>query len=301
MIPTPEQKRWLKDYLSQIMVYRETYEEVYDHMLLAIEHQPDEPWFETIIMNVIEQDFGGNNGLLELEESCKHAVEVNAWAQYRQDFNRCFTSPLALVTAIVFAGFYMQFPIVKTGGALILLFVFLLVLHPLLAAVRGFKSGYTYGSRKASVKDKIFRQITFSSIKMLWGVFLMLQVLDGITGYLYDFDVTIGRVVALAFIFFFSWPYFRVIVLRKKRRNESVRFNPEFPITPTLWRIFLVMFVIDLSAKYLFGTNQWATEKNVSISIVYAIGTGILILFIVHIFVVIRLYRREFKTNMITN
>ncbi len=129
MKPTSEQKQWLKDYLHKVMTYRETYEEVYDHMLLSIENHPAKEYFATVVVDIVENDFGGIDGLAELEENCRQAVEANTWAQYRLDFNRWFTSPLAIVTCMVFAFlFYMQFPIVKTGGALLLLFAFLIVL-----------------------------------------------------------------------------------------------------------------------------------------------------------------------------
>jgi hypothetical protein len=39
MKPTEQEKQWLKEYLYQALTYRETFDEVYDHILLALEHK----------------------------------------------------------------------------------------------------------------------------------------------------------------------------------------------------------------------------------------------------------------------
>ncbi|MFD2866016.1 hypothetical protein [Mucilaginibacter antarcticus] len=49
---TAAEKLWLKDYLYQIMEYRETYEEVYDHMVLAVAEAPEEKHFESVVAGI---------------------------------------------------------------------------------------------------------------------------------------------------------------------------------------------------------------------------------------------------------
>ena len=38
MKPSQQQQQWLKEYLYQVIKYRETYLEVYDHVLTALEN-----------------------------------------------------------------------------------------------------------------------------------------------------------------------------------------------------------------------------------------------------------------------
>jgi ABC-type lipoprotein release transport system permease subunit len=61
------------------------------------------------------------------------------------------------------------------------------------------------------------------------------------------------------------------------------------------------MLASDMIAKYIFKTEHWATEKLISINVIYGIATGVMVLMIINIFAVIKLYRSEFKTNMIAN
>ena len=69
MKPTNQQKQWLQNYLQSVLKYRETCIEVYDHLLAALEEKPETRFFETNVIEIIESDFGGNNGLLKLEEN----------------------------------------------------------------------------------------------------------------------------------------------------------------------------------------------------------------------------------------
>ena len=48
MTPTNQQQQWLKDYLRAVLTYRETYEEVYDHVLLALEDKSKDDFFEIL-------------------------------------------------------------------------------------------------------------------------------------------------------------------------------------------------------------------------------------------------------------
>jgi hypothetical protein len=300
MTPTPDQKQWLKDYLRKVMVYRETYEEVYDHMLLAIENHPEQQYFATTVLDILDKDFGGSNGLLALEENCRQAVEATAQAQFRDNFKHWFASPLVIVTAALFMGlFYLQLPNVETGGALFLFFLFLLVLPVILSAVRGFRLGYKYGEKKTSIKDEVFRRLAFTSDRILGKVLLTSIAVQLTTKYLFMLNDTVGMIVGLLLIFLFAWPAIRRFRLKHK-------YGADFKVVFFRWsliskRLFLGMLASDMIAKYIFKTEHWATEKLISINVIYGIATGVMVLMIINIFAVIKLYRSEFKTNMIAN
>lgn len=193
MKPTEQQKQWLQDYLDKVMEYRETYEEVYDHILLALEDKPEMEFFESNVSNIIEEDFGSNNGLLELENNCRHETETTAEAKYRDTFKRWFTSPQIIIVAALFMVlFYLQLPVVKTHGALLFLFVFLLVLPTIILSIRGFRLGLNYGNTKTSIKDEIFRKITFKSNLMLWNISILLKVSDLIARYVFNIKLPLS-------------------------------------------------------------------------------------------------------------
>lgn len=49
MRPSQQQKLWLQDYLRQVLTYRETYEEVYDHVLVALEDKPEQQFLKLLL------------------------------------------------------------------------------------------------------------------------------------------------------------------------------------------------------------------------------------------------------------
>lgn len=298
MTPSEQQKLWLKDYLYQTMQYRETYEEVYDHMLLAVENHPEQQYFATTVLELLEKDFGGNNGLLALEENCRQAVEVNAKAQFRNDFKRWFTTPMVIITAAMFMGlYYLQLPNVKTHGALLWLFAALLILPTIICSIRATKLGYKYGDNKASIKDDVFRRLAFTSGRALWKFIITSQFVQLITKFLFMLNDTMGMIIGSFLILLMILPAIKQFTIGQKYGEsfKPVTFRRGF----IYWRLFIVMFIVSLISKYIFATEHWPSEKSVSINIIYGIVTTVLVLMIINVFVVIKLYRSEFKTQMI--
>ena len=227
MTPTPEQKHWLKDYLYKTMQYRETYEEVYDHVLLALENHSGEKYFETAVLNILKNDFGGNNGLLELEENCRQSIEVTAEKQFRDNFKRWFLTPSVLFTGALFATLlYLQLSSFKTGVAFVLLFLILLIAPIIICSVRKARLGYKFGETKASIKDDIFRRLAFKSNRMLWefitisgGAQLVANFFLMLNNYLAMF---IGLFLALSLV----WPPVKGLLSQFKTGVGNVTIVP---------------------------------------------------------------------------
>ncbi|MCC8423938.1 hypothetical protein [Mucilaginibacter sp. UR6-11] len=289
------------------MMYRETYEEVYDHMLLAIENHPEQQYFATVVLDILEKDFGGNNGLLVLEENCRRAVEATAQARFRNNFKRWFVPPLVIVTAAMFIGlFYLQLPNVKTGGALLLLFVLLVILPTIICSVRAAQLGYKYGENKTSIKDEVFRRLAFTSDHVLLKFLVTSQIAQQATKYLFMLNDTIGMTVGILLTFLLVWFAIRRFKLNHKYGKDKTPQGDGLRRTPFLWnlismRLFIVLVASDLITRYGFKQEHWATEKFIPVNIIYGIATGVLVLMIINVFAVIELYRSEFKTNMIIN
>jgi hypothetical protein len=298
MKPTEQEKQWLKEYLYQTMEYRETYEEVYDHMLLAIENAPEQEFFESVVLQIIEKDFGGSNGLLELEANCRQAVEVTAAAQFRNNFMRWFKSPLVVITATMFmALFYLQLPDVKTHGALLLLFVALLILPTIICSIRATQLGYKYGENKTSIKDEVFRKLAFASGRGLLKLVFTLKFVEMITKFLFMLNHTIGMIIGSLLILL-------LIIPAIKRFSLKHIYDDDFKVVSfrrslIYWRLFIVLLSTELIRKYLFKIDRWPIGKSISLNVIYGIVATVMVLMIINVFVVIKLYRSEFKTQMI--
>ncbi len=295
MKPTPDQKLWLKDYLFKVMQYRETYEEVYDHMLLAIEKYPEQQYFISTVLDILNNDFGGTNGLLDLEEKCRQTVESTAKNQFRDNFKRWLMTPLVIVTAVLFAGlFYLQLPYVKTWHALFILFPVLLILPTIICSARAAQLGYRYGENKASIKDEVFRKLAFTSNNILLEVILASVAVQFITNILFWFNDIVGMVAGVICIVLWVWPGIQRFWLRYKYNKHIVSGGSKyFNIA------FRMLLLLSLTTKYIFKTEHWPSEKSISLNVIYAIVTAIFVLMIINVLAVINLYRSEFKTNMI--
>lgn len=185
MKPTTEQKQWLKDYLYQTMEYRETYEEVYDHMLLAIENAPEQRFFESVVANIITADFGSNNGLYDLEQKCLRTAVISANTQYFQIFKSWFTIPRITVSVVIFL-FLLSINYLNHFATSII-FVFLWLVFPIiLFVVRKISLNVIAFKSKPSVKDEIFRRITFRSTYLIWMISVTLKYITFLMKYLFN-------------------------------------------------------------------------------------------------------------------
>ncbi|HWZ35581.1 MAG TPA: hypothetical protein VNW51_05440 [Mucilaginibacter sp.] len=308
MTPTPQEKQWLRDYLYQTMQYRETFEEVYDHVLLALEEEPEHEFFETAVMNIIDRDFGAY-GLQALEENCRQAVEDMATAQFINDFKSWFITPLVIVTASLFGSLiYLELSPLKTGVALCAFFAILLILPVIICSVRGARLGYEFGETKESIKDAIFRRLAFKSNRILFFTLIISGWTQRIADYLFKLNYYLALAVTLFVAFSLMRPHI-MRYLRHKNFNDSKRSEiKKLPIIPTEERLFLgwfcfVSLLIDLVGHIIVKPQSAIVHHSLSPTTtitIYSIVTAIMVLMIINVIVTIKLYRSEFKTNMVS-
>ncbi|RZA03328.1 MAG: hypothetical protein EOP47_03220 [Sphingobacteriaceae bacterium] len=176
MIPTIKEKQWLQEYLYKALRYRETYNEIYDHILTALEHEPAANFFETTVSNVIEKEFGGSNNMIYMEVKSKRLVNMEIKTQYRRKFADWFKLPLVAYTLTIAAfNFYFwgsKSPVLGIMG--LIFFIAPLILMLLRRVIARFK----YDSHKASIRDGAFDWLVYrySLIRMflLWPVVNMI-------------------------------------------------------------------------------------------------------------------------------
>jgi len=83
---TEQQDIYLKEYLRKALKYRETYNEVYDHMLTALTNKTGDAPFEQIVDEIIRYDFGGRDSLAMLEVAAKKSNSKADIASFRSLF-----------------------------------------------------------------------------------------------------------------------------------------------------------------------------------------------------------------------
>jgi len=67
-----QEDRLLRRYLNNTMQYRETQQEVYDHIVSALESRKQLPEdFGEAVTNIIREDFGGQAKLAKLEKTAR--------------------------------------------------------------------------------------------------------------------------------------------------------------------------------------------------------------------------------------
>ncbi len=100
MKPSEQQLKVLQAYLYKTLSYRETYEEIYDHILSAVEFQPGNISFEDAVNNIIRNDFGSPENLLKIEKDIKNALVKDAVRKYFTYLSACFKFPGMLYTVM---------------------------------------------------------------------------------------------------------------------------------------------------------------------------------------------------------
>lgn len=303
MTPTPKEKQWLHDYLYQTMQYRETFEEVYDHVLLALEDEPRLEFFATSAMGIINRDFGAD-GLPALEENCRESVDEMATIQFKDNFRCWFAPPRVLFTATFFVAIiYLELSPVKTGIMLATFFVVLLILPVIICSVRGARMGYTFGANKESIKDKIFRSLAYKANRILFNMLLISTWAQSITSYLFNLNNYLSLLVGLLSMMLLIWPHLRQY--RRKQKGLSYQKLKLIPRTEKLflgWYIFLT-FAVDAITKFVTNSNDTTQSGSspsiIAISLFDAVMAAILVLMVINVLATIKLYRSEFKTTMV--
>lgn len=167
MKPTEQQLRVLQDYLHNTLTYRESYEEIYDHILSAIEYQPENISFEDTINNIINSDFGSSKNLLKIEKVHKDALVKESVKIYMTNFWYCFKFPGVLYTimGLLFSYYFFsqaKFSSLALGGIFALVLLFPCVIW----ALRLYNTGYILDTTRKSAKDKLFETLSGIPIRI---------------------------------------------------------------------------------------------------------------------------------------
>jgi hypothetical protein len=162
MRPNQHQKLLLQQYLSENLKYRETFAEFYDHILSALEAKSVDSSFEDSVWKIINEDFGGAQGMRLIEDKYQQAIFVEMRRKYIANVVENIKLPwiILLITFGVFAYYFVRQPGFTFPEFLLLLFAVRIVPNLLHGVIR-LKSPYIYGSPKRSVKRGFAKWLNF--------------------------------------------------------------------------------------------------------------------------------------------
>jgi hypothetical protein len=110
MIVTTEQQRAIQQELNYAVKYKETYDELYDHVMLIIEKMPGNVtvYGTTLTKNIIDNEFGGYEGLKQMEKDRAKLLFKVLRKKHGQNLIRFFNWPtIAFTLMLCLTGYYL--------------------------------------------------------------------------------------------------------------------------------------------------------------------------------------------------
>lgn len=107
MKPNQEQQVVIKTTLHRALKYKETYEELYDHILTALEITPNDLPFVDAVHNIIENDLGGTRGIQAIQAKHINLTVREFVFDYFRCALKCLTSLSLLFIGISTVLFFM--------------------------------------------------------------------------------------------------------------------------------------------------------------------------------------------------
>jgi hypothetical protein len=156
MIVNNESKEQLKIILWNYIKFQETYNEVYDHVLTALESKHDATLsFEANALAVITADFGGILKLKDLERRGIKAIHNQVARKHIHNALNYFKFPSIAYTALLtILTYYVANT--KFISVVLLAAVFIMLTPTILVGVRVVKKALSEKTGKPSIKDNMF-------------------------------------------------------------------------------------------------------------------------------------------------
>lgn len=107
MKPNQEQLTTIENILGDVSKYRETYEELYDHILSALDAVPDDEPFVDALYHIVENELGGGRGIGKMEEKYRKAAVKGVAKVYFKYFGQYLVSPYIIILIALTWGFYL--------------------------------------------------------------------------------------------------------------------------------------------------------------------------------------------------
>lgn len=203
MKPDARQDELLKHYLRKAFLYRETYEEIYDHILSALQSRPNSISFEKAVNDIIVEDFGGHNRLVNLERDCKKAMVRDLRKKQFSYFISFFKLPNAMFIAIGAIIIYLVLSkSMLSDHTLKWMFWGMALLPYFVIPLRYYFTGYVFGDTKRSIRDRMMGDLSMLPLRVFCAV-CALYLIGKINGFVFKPDVTLITAGVVLFAVYF--------------------------------------------------------------------------------------------------
>ena len=170
-----QQQDQLKKYLYKNLRFEETYIEFFDHILSALENVPDNKPFMEAVDAIVEQDFGGYNGMTSIETQYYRSITKEIRYRYFTYLTGYFKFHFIGITVLLAFAFYWITGLPWFGGLEFFLAPILIQAIPsVLVLITNIKLHRIFTSRKRSVKHGIFKWLRPN---MLWVFVIIWELL----------------------------------------------------------------------------------------------------------------------------
>ncbi|MGY3213260.1 hypothetical protein [Mucilaginibacter sp. HD30] len=151
---------YLNNFLNKELVYRETYNEMQDHILSALEEYPDNATFETAFHDIINTQFSGIAGLRAIDRQYRKHGVTEMRKKYLNHIANMFKAPSVFWLSITSISAYFLFNYLQKSSYWTV-FLCVAVVPGLINGFRYIRMGYFYGTIKRSVSDDGFRLLKY--------------------------------------------------------------------------------------------------------------------------------------------
>ncbi|GAB3938436.1 fatty acid desaturase family protein [Mucilaginibacter myungsuensis] len=182
MKPTPQQDTTIRQYLRDSLRYRETYEEVYDHVLTALEQRPFTGTLEEAVNQILREDFGGYDQMRAMENDAKRQVISDGVSKYLKFFASYFRWPRVFYTLGAVLVVYFTLAQVKLEPIVFEAIFAMVVFTPgILSLRRYYIVGYIFKDTKRSIRDDVFSRIATVPTRLVVfvGLFIIINMDKG--------------------------------------------------------------------------------------------------------------------------
>jgi hypothetical protein len=208
MTLTHEQKQYVKTLIWRKVKYQETFEEVYDHILTALEdHEESELPFDLLVLKVINESFGSFKSLRDKEKQRLNIVSTQMGEKYNECILFLIKPPGVL---ILLAASSILFYLFVGNKAYIALDVFPMVMSLLPIVLINMRHLFrVYKGKKRSIASMVVNIHAFT--------YFSIQVTKAVTKHKNDFHImsplsaAAGSLMVTFFMIFlisFVWIYY---------------------------------------------------------------------------------------------
>jgi hypothetical protein len=164
--------QFLNRFLNEELEYRETFNEMQDHILSALESYPENETFESALQQVLDKHFSGTAGLHAIEIQYRSRTILDMRNRYFKHVIAMFTLPNVIYTAVIGFAAYSLLNYLSFNKTWYLSVFFIVIGMPgIINGIRYISSGYYSRTTKRSIADDGFRRLKYAP-GMLFTLFM---------------------------------------------------------------------------------------------------------------------------------